>query len=565
MKPSRQSLAILSCLAEAGQNLSFTNERGYAVDITLTAADILYAVYELEEALAVLRTGVPWSDPLVVQSGGDESAVDRFAAAMKRKLLVKAVEGRSGWDNPVDCPPGRLQRMLVEHIPKGDPVDVGNFAMMLYCRKESTAVSDAIDVGPVEDLHGRLTAGGDEPDDAYDYAVFTAEDRVSRLIALERLVPGMSMAFDATGPFREVTQADVNRAAAFILRARMMSGDTSENALDFLDTFVGVSWHDAVARLRAKLEATSLWDVVSEGIPDPYSWEVTWSAIYGPEAARPGFPGVLRKECGATPPAGFLTVAECDCYSLNLDSFERGRLYDAICKHELHAGDKIWLNVARPATLAGTINTELLEMLLVNATDHGVVLLEDARQVAASRLDAVKAALAGIPLADESGFSIDVDKTIEYVITPADEEAATGKVGAVVPPVPTTPATATCYSWDGQTWHRGCYAAVVQGQGKASVGKTVWLGRVGYLFASDLFEGADLMDAVRLNLRRLMGSARYDADPIPPLSDDVMGTLNDAVFGWLTDNNIPGNRFAVCGATPVVVTEEDWRRYGRER
>lgn len=112
-------------------------------------------------------------------------------------------------------------------------------------------------------------------------------------------------------------------------------------------------------------------------------------------------------------------------------------------------------------------------------------------------------------------------------------------------------------------WHRGCYAAVVQGQGKASIGKVVWLGRVGHIFASDLFEGADLMDVVRLNLRRLMGSARYDADPIPPLSDDVMGILNDVVFGWLTDNNIPGSRFAVCGATPVVVTEDDWGKYGR--
>lgn len=69
----------------------------------------------------------------------DDAAIDRFAAAMKEKMAASRVKGRSGWNDPLICSTDRLRAMLLEHIEKGDPVDVGNFAMMLFNRKESTA------------------------------------------------------------------------------------------------------------------------------------------------------------------------------------------------------------------------------------------------------------------------------------------------------------------------------------------------------------------------------------------------------------------------------------------
>lgn len=66
----------------------------------------------------------------------DNDAVDRFAAAMKAKLSKSRRHGRGGWHDPVQCPPGRLQVMLTMELMKGDPVDVGNFAMMLFSRGE---------------------------------------------------------------------------------------------------------------------------------------------------------------------------------------------------------------------------------------------------------------------------------------------------------------------------------------------------------------------------------------------------------------------------------------------
>lgn len=85
--------------------------------------------------------------PAAREQHPDDAAVDRFAAAMKSKLANQRAKGYGGWDDPKQCPAGRLQNMLVDHIPKGDPVDVGNFAMMLFCRAEPTRPQPAAWVG----------------------------------------------------------------------------------------------------------------------------------------------------------------------------------------------------------------------------------------------------------------------------------------------------------------------------------------------------------------------------------------------------------------------------------
>ena len=69
----------------------------------------------------------------------DNLAVDRFAVAMKDKMAKQRARGYGGWHDADACPTKRLQKMLGEHVGKGDPVDVGNIAMMLWTRKEPTA------------------------------------------------------------------------------------------------------------------------------------------------------------------------------------------------------------------------------------------------------------------------------------------------------------------------------------------------------------------------------------------------------------------------------------------
>lgn len=71
----------------------------------------------------------------------DDIAVDRFAATMKAKMAASRAKGRSGWEDPAQCTIEKLAAMLCQHVEKGDPVDIANFAMMIHERKGS-----AIDV-----------------------------------------------------------------------------------------------------------------------------------------------------------------------------------------------------------------------------------------------------------------------------------------------------------------------------------------------------------------------------------------------------------------------------------
>lgn len=66
----------------------------------------------------------------------DDLAVDRFATAMKAKLAKKREEGRGGWDDKDQCSGDLLSILLREHVEKGDPLDIGNLAMMLHQRGE---------------------------------------------------------------------------------------------------------------------------------------------------------------------------------------------------------------------------------------------------------------------------------------------------------------------------------------------------------------------------------------------------------------------------------------------
>lgn len=78
----------------------------------------------------------------------DDIAVDKFASAMKEKLAKKRAEGRGGWGDKEQCSNEFLSDLLIELVGKGDPVDVGNLAMMIFNRDEKIhedgALKDAL-------------------------------------------------------------------------------------------------------------------------------------------------------------------------------------------------------------------------------------------------------------------------------------------------------------------------------------------------------------------------------------------------------------------------------------
>lgn len=74
----------------------------------------------------------------------DDLAVDRFSAAMakkmKAKLAKKRGQGVTGWDDPEVCHIDYLVSLLLEQIHERavlDPVDIANIAMMIHERAET--------------------------------------------------------------------------------------------------------------------------------------------------------------------------------------------------------------------------------------------------------------------------------------------------------------------------------------------------------------------------------------------------------------------------------------------
>src|ERR1700676_3507426 len=59
--------------------------------------------------------------------------VDGFGRAIKSKLYTKLMEGRSGWDDP-EWGIAQIRQSLIEHIDKGDPVDIAAFAAFWWNR-----------------------------------------------------------------------------------------------------------------------------------------------------------------------------------------------------------------------------------------------------------------------------------------------------------------------------------------------------------------------------------------------------------------------------------------------
>lgn len=66
------------------------------------------------------------------------SALNAFALAMAGKL--RRAELKHGWDDDWrTADPGALRSALVEHLAKGDPIDVANFCLFLSAQGERTA------------------------------------------------------------------------------------------------------------------------------------------------------------------------------------------------------------------------------------------------------------------------------------------------------------------------------------------------------------------------------------------------------------------------------------------
>lgn len=78
----------------------------------------------IDTAISIDTVYTKSSDPRTF----DDICVDHFATKMKDKLELSAKKGRGGWWT---ADPDVLQSQLIEHIKKGDFVDVANYCMFI--------------------------------------------------------------------------------------------------------------------------------------------------------------------------------------------------------------------------------------------------------------------------------------------------------------------------------------------------------------------------------------------------------------------------------------------------
>ena len=93
---------------------------------------LCHATLENYERLQATFPGTKFEKP-PTQADIDNEAVDKLAQAMKNKLAKKREQGYHGW---ATCKHGDLVQLLINHVDKGDPIDVANFCAFLFARGE---------------------------------------------------------------------------------------------------------------------------------------------------------------------------------------------------------------------------------------------------------------------------------------------------------------------------------------------------------------------------------------------------------------------------------------------
>ena len=105
---------------------------GADFDASVSIKEICHATTENYERLQATFPDIEFEQP-PTQADIDNEAVDKLAQAMKKKLAKKREQGYHGWET---CKHGDLVQLLINHVDKGDPIDVANFCAFLFARGE---------------------------------------------------------------------------------------------------------------------------------------------------------------------------------------------------------------------------------------------------------------------------------------------------------------------------------------------------------------------------------------------------------------------------------------------
>jgi hypothetical protein len=120
-----------SCLCEVADTLAALEQRVQELEPQFTSEEAEMIAAPWSYITPSGKAPAPSAEPA---PHPDDDAVDRFADAMKAKLARARERGRYGWQ---ESSAEYLSEALRDHLAKGDPVDVANFAMMLHQNGQS--------------------------------------------------------------------------------------------------------------------------------------------------------------------------------------------------------------------------------------------------------------------------------------------------------------------------------------------------------------------------------------------------------------------------------------------
>lgn len=78
------------------------------------------------------NTEIDWK----FEASKDREMIDNFSMIAQAKMARNRENGRYGWWDPQACSKEYLSNLLMQHVMKGDPVDVAIIAMMISVRGE---------------------------------------------------------------------------------------------------------------------------------------------------------------------------------------------------------------------------------------------------------------------------------------------------------------------------------------------------------------------------------------------------------------------------------------------
>ena len=166
----------------------------------------------------------------------DDAAVDAFAWAMRDKMEESREKGRSGWDSPFQCSPERLAEMLIDHISKGDPVDVGNFAMMLFNRPDARGVLAKVWEARASSSQGVALSDENAIDDLLA--------SIPEVCKAERAVNDFDLHSAMEQAFRAIARRVLSRASSSRAEVEQTVPVVTE---DMVRSALSVAWNDFVS------------------------------------------------------------------------------------------------------------------------------------------------------------------------------------------------------------------------------------------------------------------------------------------------------------------------------